>query len=170
MGQGPGEIWQLFDTVQLQVYRNIKEHCHLYFLPFERKKVQFPLEYLLWKDGKWQDFNFFASLCCWWNKSIFFSVRLCSEVSRCEIHHNILKEKHPFRMTRRGKKWVSSLRFYLFSFQLYPSIILFRAKYHQTPGRGLSLSARAVVVRVAPYGVNTRTPWFPVQMTLSNGK
>lgn len=120
----------------------------------------------MWKDGKWQDFNFFASLCCWWNKSIFFSVRLCSEVSRCEIHHNIWKEKHPFKMTRRGKKWVSSLRFYLFSFQLYPSIILFRAKYHQAPGRGLSLSARAVVVHVAPYGVNTRTPWFPVQMTV----
>lgn len=38
------------------------------------------------------------------------------------------------------------------------------------PQEELSLSARAVVVHVPLYSINTHTPWFPVQMTPSNGE
>lgn len=41
MGLSPGKIGQLFGIAWLQVYRNIKEYCHLYFLPFEGKKSNF---------------------------------------------------------------------------------------------------------------------------------
>lgn len=63
MGLRPGKIRQLFGIAQLQAYRNIKEYCHLYFLPFEGKKSNFIRLLLMWKEGKGQDFNFFLLVC-----------------------------------------------------------------------------------------------------------
>lgn len=63
-----------------------------------------------------------------------------------------------------------SLRSYLFPFQLYPSFVLFKANCHQTAGGAVLISQGCSGTRASARGVNTHTPWLPVQMTPSTGE
>lgn len=70
-------------------------------------------------------------------------------------------------MTRRGEKWVSSLWYYCLPLQLYCCISLFKAKYHQPPGRPILISWGSCGT---PPSVQHKYPHAPVQMTPSDGE
>lgn len=107
----------------------------------------------------------FDSFCCWWNKSITLSVRLVSEQMRNPPQPFHIKT--PFVNDTEGRKVSVFLVILLPSLQLYCCISLFKAKYHQPPGRPILISWGSCGT---PPSVQHKYPHAPVQMTPSDGE